>query len=93
MHYYRHNTNSRYREGEQILHVKEIVDSPIYTRHHNSPIRHIYDEEKKEIVQSQNEYQDDLGIVKNHIYTASRNNLLNSRKHHNAYQYYNGIKR
>ena len=87
----RHNANSRYREGEPILHVKEIVDSPLYGRRKNAPTRHIYVKNKK--IGSENPHLGDIGDVKHDIFRASKKNFMDSGKDGRDYKYYNSAKR
>ena len=73
------------------MHVKEIVDSPLYGRRKNAPIRHIYLRNDK--IGSENPHLGDIGDVKQDIYRASKKNFMDSGKGVRDYKYYNSAKR
>ena len=88
----RHNANSRYREGDPILHVKEIVDSPLYGRRKNAPIRHIYLRNDK--FGSETPHLADIGDVKHDIYRDSKKNFMDRGKGTTGgYKYYDARKK
>ena len=70
----RYNSNSRYYEGDPILHVKEIVDSPIYNRRDKPSLMqsNVYEDES---VPEKSNF-DDLDDVKGDFYTASKKNFM-----------------
>ena len=81
----RKNAHSRYREGEPILHVKEIVDSPIYLRRGtNAALKHIL----KDKVKAQNAHLGQIDEVRNDIYRASKKNFATTRKTSDVLRYY-----
>ena len=83
---FRYNSNSRYYEGDPILHVKEIVDSPIYNRRDKSSDVQSNVYEDKSVPDNSN--FDDLDDVKGDFYTASKKNFIDSQKVHYDYANY-----
>ena len=83
----RKNAHSRYREGDPILHVKEIVDSPIYLRRGaNAALKHIHT--LKDKVAAQNAHLGQIDEVRNDIYRASKKNFATTRKTSDVLRYY-----
>ena len=86
----RKNSNSRYREGEPILHVKEIVEGPIYPRRpHVAAVKQIHPQKDK--VTAQNAHLEEIDEVRNDIYRASKKNFMTTRKTADVLNYYDSL--
>ena len=86
----RKNAHSRYREGEPILHVKEIVDSPIYVRReNNADLKQI--NLQKDKITPQNAHMGEIDEVRKGIYKASKKNFITTRKTADVLKYYDSL--
>ena len=87
---FRKSKHSRYREGDPILHIKEIVERPIYPKRAvHATLKNTFPQKDK--TSSQKAYLDELDEVKNDIYRASKKNFITTRKTADVLRYYDSL--